>query len=358
MALDQDITLDTLWSSLRDPVLVLAEEVALLKIKARTPGLTFRIHATGIDIEKTEGQARERLLSVNGPPRQAMQEFLAALLPEGLEGNVAIEFAQDQAVSKEIVLPQQPEDVLHAIVRNKVESLAPWPLAQCLWGMRARAIPDDARHVAVDVVVVSRTLMEGLGADLRAAGAEVRAVRVRLGDGESIRIDHGGEDVRRIGRDWAARLAKAAAVLCLLVLGPGLFAIYRASSEASLLEESNTEIMQSLRGGGGGAGATPLLAAANRLRQQRAQRAPAVAELNELSSLLPGTVYLTALTIDDDKLEVKGQGSGVPGLIEILESSPRFKDVNFSAATELDANSNADAFSLSATLEPAEAPAP
>ncbi|WP_421693554.1 PilN domain-containing protein [Aestuariivirga sp.] len=358
MDINKDITFATLWSSLRDPVLVLAEELAVLKVHAQPPAVCFRIHAGGIDIEKTEGGKRELLLSVAGHPRQATQEFLAALQPEGLEGDVAIEFAEDQAVNKEIMLPQQPDDVLNAIVRNKVEGLAPWPLAQCLWGMRARPMADDPRQLAVDVAVVSRTLMEGLAADLRAAGAEVRSVSVRLSDHQSIRIDHGGEDVRRIGREWAVKLAKAAAVLCLLVAGPGLFAIYRASSEASLLEENTAEIMQSIKGGGAGFGETPMLAAANRLRQQRLDHAPTVADLNELSSLLPDTVYLTALTLDGDKLEVKGQGSGVPGLIEILESSTRFKDVNFAAATELDANSNADAFSLSATLEPAQQATP
>lgn len=152
------------------------------------------------------------------------------------------------------------------------------------------------------------------------------------------------------------RWAKAAAAIAVLLSGLGLFWVYRTTSESARLEAETSALMASLKPNGVPAGETPLVTAANRIYQLRRDRLPAVAVVDEVSSLLPDTVHLVALTLDGDQLTVKGQGSGVPALIQILEASPDFQSVNFAAATELDQNSNADAFSLIATLEKAPPP--
>jgi Tfp pilus assembly protein PilN len=75
--------------------------------------------------------------------------------------------------------------------------------------------------------------------------------------------------------------------------------------------------------------------------------------LNELSEILPQSVWLGSLSLEDARLEIKGQGSDIPSLIDVLEQSAAFRDVNFSSATQFDAERNQQAFSIGATLEPA-----
>lgn len=344
-----------IWAALSAPVMTLAEEMALRRAAGEHPPTELRIRSGGVEAVRVAGTGRERLLEVSGRPQAALKDVVQNM-PGGLGPEIAISLAQDQSISQQLVLPQQPDDVLRAIVRNKVESLAPWPLAQCLWGMRTAAIPGDPQHVSVTVAVVSRALLDDLILTLRRAGTEVKALSVELAGGGVIDIELGSGDVRRAARLRAERLAKFAAAILLLLSGLGLFWVYRTSAEAGRLEGETASLMASLKPGGVPAGETPLVTAANRLYQARRERLSAVAVLEEVSKLLPDTVHLTTLTLDGDQLTIKGQGSGVPGLIQVLEASPAFQSVNFAAATELDQNSNADAFSLIATLDKAPPP--
>ena len=75
--------------------------------------------------------------------------------------------------------------------------------------------------------------------------------------------------------------------------------------------------------------------------------------VNEVSGLLPNSMWLGRLSIDDDRIELKGQGTDIPSLIEILERSNAFRDVNFASATQLNEQMNSDAFSIDAMLEQA-----
>ena len=121
-------------------------------------------------------------------------------------------------------------------------------------------------------------------------------------------------DVRRMARLRAVRMAKIAAALAVVLAGVGLFWVYRTSAEASRLEEETAGLMSSLKPGGAPAGETPLVSAANKLYQARRERLSAAAMLNEVSAVLPSTVYLVGLTLDGDQLTIKGQGSGVPDI--------------------------------------------
>ena len=341
---DLNLSVAGIWKALTAPVIALVEEAALRRSSVERPALDLRVHAGGVEAVRVDGSRQEVLLAVAGRPQQALREIAPRLQP-GMGHGVTLSLAADQSISQRLVLPQQPDDVLRAIVRNKVEGLAPWPLALCLWGMRSESIPGDPQHTAVTVAVVSRALLDDLSATIRQAGAEVKALSVGLPDGGQVDIELGSGDVRREARDQAMRRARL-----------GLFSIYRTNSAASQMEEDTASLLSLLRPNGAFAGETPLIAAANRLQQERRDRLSAVNVLNELSKLLPDQVHLVSLELDGDQLTIKGQGSGVPGLIQILEASPDFQGVNFAAATELDQNSNSDAFSLIATLEKAPPP--
>ena len=352
---DLNLSVAGIWKALTAPVIALVEEAALRRSSVERPALDLRVHAGGVEAVRVDGSRQEVLLAVAGRPQQALREIAPRLQP-GMGPGVTLSLAADQSISQRLVLPQQPDDVLRAIVRNKVEGLAPWPLALCLWGMRSESIPGDPQHTAVTVAVVSRALLDDLSATIRQAGAEVKALSVGLPDGGQVDIELGSGDVRREARDQAMRRARLAAAAAAVLLGLGLFSIYRTNSAASQMEEDTASLLSSLRPNGAFAGETPLIAAANRLQQERRDRLSAVNVLNELSKLLPDQVHLVSLELDGDQLTIEGQGSGVPGLIQILEASPDFQGVNFAAATELDQNSNSDAFSLIATLEKAPPP--
>lgn len=65
------------------------------------------------------------------------------------------------------------------------------------------------------------------------------------------------------------------------------------------------------------------------------------------------TLAQAANLLHERRLELRGQGSAIPGLIESLEQSDAFSEVNFSSATQFNADLNAETFSIGATLEAA-----
>lgn len=339
-------------NEMKEAVRAFAAEMAARRVILRAPATTLRIRPSGIDVLRAEGARRELLLTASGAPAEALEMVFTRLGP-ALDKDAALEFTSGLAVVSEIVLPAESPEILGAIVRNKVEGLAPWPLAQCVYGQRIKAIPGDPAHVAVDIAVVSRTLLEQIDDGLAAHGTTVRLASVHLQDDDVVRIDFGDEEERRAAERRMIMLGAATAAVLAAVTGFGLFLAWQASSELSGYRSETAQLMERLKASAAGADETPFVAAANGLAERRRQRASAVSVLNEVSGLLPESVWLSRFALDGDKLELRGQGTDVPALIAILEASAAFSNVNFAAATQLNEELKSDAFSIGATLDPA-----
>lgn len=344
-------------AGMKQSVSALVAEMATMDVLVAEPAATLRIRPSGIDVVKADAARADVLLTTTGRPLEALKAVIGKL-GSGLPRDLALEFAPGLAVTDRMVLPAESHDILKAIVRNKVESIAPWPLSQSIFGLRISPIAGDPAHVTADVAVVSRTLLDDLAATLSAAGTTVKAARVRSDSGETLAVDFGAEEKVREAQHRARRLATGLAVIAGLVSLYGLFLVWQSYREMSDDRERTALLMENLRNADAAKGGTPLIAAANSLHDRRRDRLPAIAVVDELSKLLPQDVWLESLSLDDIKLELKGQGRDIPALIAVLESSPALKDVNFAAATQLNEELQSDAFSIGATLEAGGSEAP
>jgi general secretion pathway protein L len=325
----------------------LVAELAAHRVLARDPATTLRIGPAATEVIKSGAP----LHKLEGKPVEAVRRLVAQ--HAGFAKDCALGVEPGLSVTNRMVLPAESYDVLSAIVRNKVESIAPWPLPECLFGFGVSAIAGDSGHVAVDVAVVGRAQLEEIARTLAAAGIPVRAVRAMLPAGGSVEIDFHAEDRIRQGRDRARRLAAGVTLAAVLIAAYGSFLLWRSSQELSAGRQKMDSLIEDLRSAGAAKGATPLLTAANGLQERRRQRPSAAAVLNELSSLLPETAWLQSVSLDGTQLELKGEGSDIPPLIGILEESAWFSDVNFAAATQFNAERNAVAFAIGASLQQA-----
>ena len=340
------------WSDATQAVVAFVDEVMARNVLTTGPALILHIRSSGIDVFKSEGQRRGLLLTTMGRPQEAVKSGVERLGAD-LAGQCALEFDGSLAVVSQMVLPAESPEILSAIVRNKVESIAPWPLAQSLYAHRARPIAGDPSHVAVDIAVVSRLWFEGVAAQLAAADTRVKAAWLRLADDGLLRIGFESEEETRTARDHALRLAKGVATAAALAGAWGLLLAWQASSELADMRTESERLTASLQQTSAEKSTATMLGAANYLHERRLQRLPAVTVVNEVSGLLPNSMWLGRLSIDDDRIELKGQGTDIPSLIEILERSNAFRDVNFASATQLNEQMNSDAFSIDAMLEQA-----
>jgi hypothetical protein len=218
------------WRDIKKAVKAFVSELTVLNVFAEPPGTTLHIRPSAVDVVNREGANTERLLSVQGRPQEAVRNVLESSAVS-LGKDCALEFAAGLSVTSQMILPAESEEILKAIVRNKVESIAPWPLAQSVYGQRIHAIPGDSAHVAVDVGVVSRALLEDIVGQLATAGSVVKAAWLQLSGEEKLRIDFCSQDDNQHAQRRAGRLAMGFSGVAALAAVFGLLLVWQSSSK-------------------------------------------------------------------------------------------------------------------------------
>ena len=278
----------------------------------------------------------------------------AGQLSTGLKGrsrrNIALRLASGRAVVQELVLPLGARDVLPAIIRNKVESLAPWPLAEVMWGYRI--LGQQAGQLTVEVGIVSRKSITSLLGMARAAGASVACVDIAAGtsDAEGIAIDFLGANRLARSRRALRSVMGLSAALALAACAYGSYLAYGSYNDLAATEARIAELKASLVGGGVTGGGR--LAEANVLYTRKLETRPVVAVLDALTGIVPDDTWLSVVDLAGNQITIAGHGQEVQGIVEKLESSAQFSSVNFASATQRDTDINADSFSISAAVEP------
>ena len=331
---------------------------ALVADFAGTASAAGRGVLVAVDAERTTVSGRQRagtrqvlgtLANSGGVPPVA----LVRELPRRARGDATLRLGAGKAVVSRIGLPAAALDVLPAVVRNKVESLAPWPLAEALWGYRVVETPAKGQ-LAVDVGIVSRRTLDTLLGALSAAGLKVSYLEIDGGIGAdpaaAIPVDFLAEHRNRRARRSLWMLLGALAAVALAIAAYGLFLAITANEELAAIEARIDTLQQALHGKRA-AGGGPKLAAANQLFDRKRDSRPLVVLLDDLTHLVPDGTWLTALNYDGTRLTITGHGSETPKLVQTLEKSPAFADVNFAAATQRDPDGNGETFSISAAIE-------
>jgi general secretion pathway protein L len=284
-------------------------------------------------------------------------EFLSrhsglALKRKLMPGPVALRVGNDRAVIKQISLPAGALDVMPAVIRNKVESLAPWPLHEVMWGYRLLG-PPQSGQVDVEVAIVSRKTLAGLlsvfhDAHIKAAHFDVASP---IDDAEAVAIDFLGLDRLKKARQRVTAVMAIAGLVAFTVASLGLYLVLSTQGELSAVEQRRADLKQVLLNGVDGGQVNAKLAEANKLYERKKSNRPVVIVLNALSKLVPDGTWLNGVDYTGNNVTITGRGTEIASVIESLEKSDVFADVNFASATQRDANANADIFSISAAIE-------
>ncbi len=127
------------WQWAASRLAALADDVAALFRRRRRADAVLYLREDGADLFALR-TGETPLASVSGRladvPRLMPRDMV-----KRLGTGATLRFSAAQAVNKRVVLPAEAADVIGAIIRNKVEGLAPWPLNQAVWGYRAAPVP-------------------------------------------------------------------------------------------------------------------------------------------------------------------------------------------------------------------------
>ncbi len=235
---------------------------------------------------------------------------------------------------------------LDAFVRHQIERVTPWRVGDTHYRILDRPMPDDPSRLAVAVAVMPRRLVApALAAVAQLHPKEVRLRSVDDAGGASAIALGGGRPLVAAALGRGVRWGLGALVLAVLGLVGVLqwqAADVRADidEQVGVLDGRKAVLARERRA------ADPGGEAAAKLRVLKAARPSAVAVIDALSSALPDSAHLTALSIDGDHVTVAGVSSALSELVPALETSGAFSAVAFGAAMTRAETGGGDHFTL------------
>lgn len=326
--------------SLTNWITTLAEIAAEWRLARQSrKSVTVTRSAGGLTFRWRDGKGEAKLIELPaGAP-------LSSEATEALRDRpVLFEAAADHIVTRRISVPQQAQDFLPGIVRNQIERLSPWPLAQAIYGFDATPKAGDPHMLDVRVLIAARATITGICEQLKACGlvpdriiaaAEAgnkAAGPVTLWTGASLETDGPAQRVRKM-------IAAGLVALPLASLAVSAWALHAASATSKLDDETTLQIAdieQQER-----QSRTPAALTSH----DPAERAWALKEnsptafltLEALARALPDSAYLNELHLENtDDLRIIGLAADAPSLIAALEHSKQFSSVHFFAPTTKD----------------------
>jgi general secretion pathway protein L len=336
---------------------------------SRKPALLLRLERPFVRLVARRGQRLTPLGSFLLPedmagaaPRDAAM-LIEPKLRRAIErskDSLVLVLGEHDALTTTDLLPASAEDDLGRIMAHKVDLLTPWPAEQVYAAQRVTARRADGM-LEVLLAAAPRATVDGLRQRLAAVGITPTGVDVALDETRTAGVDllHAEASDRRGG--WLARsLAVLLALALLAGAGWAGWQIYQRHDRIALqnqlvrgLEQRLADLPE-LR-----ARITAMQAEADFLANDRRGRPSPLVVIEVLSRLLPDTVWLAEVRLEDRELVISGMAEDASALIPLVERAPEFAQARFQTpstrvrVTGVDGTEReVERFAISAVVEP------
>lgn len=257
-------------------------------------------------------------------------------------------------VQKNIDVPAAARDVIASILHNQIERLAPWPADKALFVYEVGSDPARSQSLDVSLAVTGRNVVEGLAAELRELGYAPGVVDWGTDASAEPRVNllpSQDENRGKIGR----RLAAVAGWVCLAALligGIGAYGVVQSHRELSALGARLDELRAKTRLDPKSEGYARRQRRQAWLAGQRQAQPVMAVTLEAMSRALPDDAWLNRLEVAQGIVTISGNAANAAALIERLETSRHFADVQLSAPTTRADGETGEAFTITARIVP------
>lgn len=309
--------------------------------------------------------AETRPVAVGGTGVLTRGQALAALAQTARSRSVTrvgIRLPVSACFSRSVELPSAARGEFRQILNFDLERATPFKLRDVYTAHLVEGEAPTRGKLAVRQLVAKRDAIDPLMSEIGAQGLQVAFVDCwREEPSRGLPLDF--LDAGMPAKGGASRLVTPTSVMAVLALGllvsAGSLALSKyekaleevqtrnatmraeAAAVRRLLERSDTAVADLAQ-----------------LRQAKLGRIPATQVLEEISRLLPDTVWLNELRIEGDGVDMTGLAKSGAALPQLLERSPIFTDAALSAPLNLDPREDKERFSLRLRIRQPAAPAP
>jgi general secretion pathway protein L len=299
-----------------------------------------------------------------GAARQVLSraEALAALAEMAASRRLArfgIRLSLSRCFERRAELPKAARDDVRRMLNFDLERATPFRLGEVYTAHLANGAARAGGRQRLRQLIVKREAVDPLLADVRAAGLDPAFVDCwQTTPALGLSVDFlEAEGPRRSGLARHVTLPRTLVALVLLLAG--LAFIAALSRYGSALAEVRTQTAKvrpaavAVRGAQERADAA--VADLVRLQRMRLAQVPAVEVLEELSKVLPDSVWLTDLRIEGDTLDITGLARSGAALPSLFVGSALFADAALTAPLTLDPREDRERFSLRVRIKPSAA---
>ncbi len=338
-----------LLRALADSINAFISDMASGKKSRNRSRATIHVKGQGAEIH----DHRKNTVKAYDGETDGLADFVQGNLPRTARKDVTLQFSSQNAIVKRLRLPASAQDVLPAILRNKVESLAPWPLQESLWGYHL-AGQDTPGELLVDVGIISRKSALDAVKTLHHGGAEVQRMEIAsLATGSAITLDFGRETREKSLRSIVTAAMASLALSAAGVGGLGSYLAYQIDAENRELRVDLDRAKRALQGESATTGNVQL-ATANAIFEEKRNAPPFVMLINELTKAVPDGIWLENINYENGKFLITGHGANPDKLVQGLEASAYFAKASFASAIQRDAEKGVDAFTVAMDVETRE----
>ena len=302
------------------------------------------------------GQAARELMQLGYPEFDVLEDnSLHEQLTAGVDEKLLqldLVLPAEQVLRRTVKVPVAARGNLRQMLGFQVSKLTPFSREQVFYDVVEGARKVGAGMLEIELLVVPKSFArQWMQHVTRVTGLPVARLQVAASDDALETVNLLGES--GVPSRWGKRLNRNSGLLLLLVLSLGLVMVAPVIKLRMLVVQSKQEIVQlesrveqvrkewyGLQEGASSLGF---------MLEQYAQFGSATQVLDELTRLIPDTVYLTGLTLEKDRVEISGQGAGVVELVELLNASELFEQARFASAITR-GRDNQDVFVISMQL--------
>lgn len=302
------------------------------------------------------GQAARELMQLGYPEFDVLED---SSLHEQLTAGVNTKLLQldlvlpaEQVLRRTVSVPVAARGNLRQMLGFQISKLTPFSREQVFYDVVEGTRKTAAGMLEAELLVVPKPFArQWMQHVTRVTGLPVARLQVAAPGDAAQAINLLGEP--GVPSRWSKRLNRNSILLLLLVLSLGLamiapvvklrMLVVQGKQEIVQLESRVKEVRKEWYGLQEGASSLGFML------EQHAQYGNATQVLDELTRLIPDTVYLTGLTLEKNRVEISGQGADVVELVELLNASELFEQARFASAITR-GRDNQDVFVISMQL--------
>ena len=260
---------------------------------------------------------------------------------------------ESQVLRRKVTVPAAALSNLRQALGFQISKLTPFNRDQVFYDVVQGPASASAGMHEVELLVVPKAFAQPwLDQQSRVTGLPVARLQAPGQQNTSNLLDQPGVPSR-----WHKRLNRNSYLVLLLVMSVGLAMLAPVAKLRLQVAQVNHEIAaldsQLAETRHGWHGLQREVEGLEFMLRQYEQRGHPSAILAELTRLIPDNVYLTSMTLEQNRIQLSGQGTAVVELIDILNESELFEQARFSSAITR-GRDGLDVFAISMQMAAAE----